>query len=240
MLESSSAIDYVVRGEGEATFYQLVLALEAGNLYPEILGLSFRNKDGSICVNDDGPLIENLDLLPFPIRYNASYIAKADRSVSVFTSRGCYGRCSFCALRSFLPTWRARSAVSICDEIEHLLSDHGARRFYFVDENFLGRCKAGYKRGMAFAEEVLKHKLDINFTFMCRVDDIEEMLFVKLKAAGLRQVNVGVESFATSSLKLYNKQIDKEAILRACSILRSLGIRANFGWIMFHPIVTPQ
>jgi len=238
LLEKYPEINYVVRGEGEETFYQLVLEVNQGNFSPDILGVSYRDGNGKIHINDPRPLVEDLDSLPYPMRYNAEYIAKADRSIYIFSSRGCYGRCSFCGLRNFLPTWRARSVASVCNEIEYLMSRFEAKRFYFVDENFLGRCQRGYTRGLAFAEEVLRRRLNIRFIFMCRVDDIREPLFSKLAQAGLEQVSVGVESFSDNSLKFYNKQISKAQIMQACTILHSTKVRAYFGWIMFHPLVT--
>ena len=85
-------VDYVVIGEGEHTFLNLVSHLESGD--PEAIqsldGLAFR-RDGRAVRTADAPAINSLDDLPDPARY-FNY-----RHLSL--TRGCAGNCNFCLHR---------------------------------------------------------------------------------------------------------------------------------------------
>ncbi|MFQ5911293.1 MAG: B12-binding domain-containing radical SAM protein, partial [Thermoplasmata archaeon] len=59
-LDDFPEIDYIVRGEGEATFVELIKALREGKDVAKVEGLSFKN-NGSIIHTPQRPLIENLD-----------------------------------------------------------------------------------------------------------------------------------------------------------------------------------
>ncbi|MCW3988016.1 MAG: cobalamin-dependent protein, partial [Candidatus Bathyarchaeota archaeon] len=89
-------VDMVIRGEGELTMRELV---QSGS--PEgVLGISYKDND-KVIHNPDRPLIEDLDSLPFPARHlrQHEYTSPIIRDVAIdelHTSRGCWGRCTFC------------------------------------------------------------------------------------------------------------------------------------------------
>ena len=64
-LEEYPEIDVIVRGEGEQTFAELVRHADRRSRFPEIKGISFRAED-KVIHNPARPLIEDLDLLPYP------------------------------------------------------------------------------------------------------------------------------------------------------------------------------
>ena len=95
-LLSHPQIDFVVRGEGETTMKELVIKGDAKG----INGISYKESD-KIIHNPDRNFIKDLDSIPFPARhirrYNYSLTLIPNREYDVLTtSRGCWGRCSFC------------------------------------------------------------------------------------------------------------------------------------------------
>jgi radical SAM superfamily enzyme YgiQ (UPF0313 family) len=58
-------IDFVVIKEGEATFRELLSAIEQHRGYSGILGLGFK-ENGELRINPDRPFLEDLDALPMP------------------------------------------------------------------------------------------------------------------------------------------------------------------------------
>ena len=134
-------VDYIVRGEGEQTFLNLLNILENKGDLTRLSGISYMNS-GIYHRNKDSIPPTNLDDLPFPARdlfplkkYNS--IMNGWQFTNLITSRGCPYNCYFCSSSRFGGIkWRSRSAKSIIDEIEHLSNSYGYKAFAFMDDNF--------------------------------------------------------------------------------------------------------
>ncbi len=119
-----NAIDFIVRGEGEYTFRDLVKCIEdeAYARLEDIRGVAFR-KDGEVVKTEDAEAIHNLDALPNPGRY-FSY-------QHVAATRGCPGTCTFCGSPQFWGTKvRFHSSNYFVEQLE-LLYKKGITFFYF-------------------------------------------------------------------------------------------------------------
>ncbi len=94
----------------------------------EIKGISYRNKQGVIVHNEDRPMIENMDSLPFvtPVykrdlvmeNYFIGYLKHP--YISIYTGRGCKSRCTFCLWPQTVGghTYRTRSVGHVIEEIK--------------------------------------------------------------------------------------------------------------------------
>jgi len=252
-----TGFDSVVIGEGEATFTDLLRALDAGDDWRRLPGLvdaeALRRRldagldaDGAAAAAEPTPrpLVADLDELPFPARDTLPEFTSRPRgAASVLRSRGCYGDCSFCDVRAFyaaLPgsAWRVRSAANVADEVEMLMRDHGIERIRFWDDNFIGPGRRGREAAEELAREFLRRRLKVPFSFECRVTDVDRDLFRLLKEAGLRKVFLGIESVVQRQLDLYNKKVTVEDNRRALRTLEELGLETTVGMIMFDPDTT--
>jgi radical SAM superfamily enzyme YgiQ (UPF0313 family) len=238
LLRENSSIDSIVRGEGEFTMSELTRALISGEDLRSIRGLSYRfgNK---VHENPRREVIGDLDSIAFPFRYNLEDIRDSGQSVSMSTSRGCQGGCTFCTLAFFTKKWRARSGKNVVDEIAELY-ERGVRRISFEDENFLGHCSDGLERALEFCDEMEKKRFPepISYKIMTRVDDLDENLLLRMKSVGLDNIFVGVESFNQRQLDLFNKRITPEQIGNFIGMLKKVGVSAYFSFIMFDPYAT--
>jgi len=237
LLEDFPEIDSVVRGEGEETFNELINRLESNESFEGVKGLSFR-KNGEIIVNPSRPLIEELDKLKWPARDYTDKVYTDRGAVSVVTSRGCYGNCSFCSIASFYAQnpgnkWRCRSPENVVDEIEYLKKRFGFKQFIFIDDQFIGPGEKGKNHAVGIAENILKRDIDVRFAIACRANNIEKSLFRLFKKAGLETVFIGVESGFDEGLKRFNKGITVEKNFRALEILDELDIEYKIGFIFF-------
>jgi len=239
LLHDVSALDSVVRGEGDLMFVELVQRVLAGEDWHGVPGVSFR-QDRAVVSTPPGPLVANLDDLPFPARDTAGIAIARSRWLRMSTSRGCYARCTFCSIRAFYglqggPAWRARSPENVVSEIASLMHEYGCERFQFNDDNFIGPGQRGKERAHGFADQVIRHGLGCQFVLRCRADDVERDLFLHLREAGLRAVWLGLESGNQRQLDRLCKATTVEGGRRAISILRDLGIRLAVYLIMFDP-----
>lgn len=229
ILVRSKAVDSVIVGEPEMPFADLA---SAGTCLRSVPGLAVRDGSGNIKRLKRRP-VDDLDILPFPVRTEALFRLP---EVNLLGSRGCYGRCTFCYVNSFYgqgSPWRWRSPENIGEEIDGIISDKGARDFYFTDPNFFGPGPRGQERALRIAS-ILKLR-NVRFGIEARVNDIHDEVIGPLVDAGLRHVLIGLESGKDDSLKRMNKMTTVAQNERALRILRKHGIEPNVGFIMFEP-----
>ncbi len=138
-------IDYIIRGEGEIAFVELLDALEKGRSPYHISNLGYQNPSGETKINPVRPLVQDLDTLPFPDReilytHNAFY--KSDVR-SVMASRGCPNHCSYCYNNKYHELYkglgkrvRIRSVDNVIHECRELRDRYDAKMIHFFDDIF--------------------------------------------------------------------------------------------------------
>jgi len=221
-LLSYPQIDTIVRGEGELTMKEFVKKGSPEN----ILGVSFKN-GGKIIHNPDRPLIEDLDSLPFPARHlrrhkYKDHMNKGGKELDVITmSRGCWGRCSFCCEPYMSKSrMRFRSPENIMKELFEIVSFHKGKSLQILvtDPHFMG----DPKRIDRLCDLLQKHKLDITFSVMTRVDSIVRYpeLVKKMCDSGILSYELGFESPNQKDLNNVKKGITLDMQEKAVKILR--------------------
>ena len=207
LMLSYPQLGIVVRGEGELTMRELV---EKDSL-EDILGISYR-RDGRIFHNEDRPHIQDLDSLPFPARHLRQYSYKAaDRKTDydvLTTSRGCYGRCSFCCEPSMSGGHlRCRSPENVMEEIVEMVEYHDGRALnvMLTDPNFMGNPK----RVERLCDLMQKHELNIKFHALVRPDSMaaNPEIVKKMCEVGIAFFEMGIESPNPEDLKTVKKGI---------------------------------
>lgn len=226
-------IDFVVRGEGEYTFLELIRILETHDIknFDKCLGLTFKS-NGNIISTPARPLIENLDELPFPVRefyVDKKKIRKPTVEGTIFATRGCPFECIFCASHIL---WtrkvRYRSMKNIIAEIEELKNKYDLRYIGFNDDSFT----ISRDFTLKFCAELIRRKIDIDWHCSTRIDLMTEEILTKMKKAGCIKVNIGVESGSDETLKRIKKGITKRQIIEGFEAAKKVGIFAG-AYIMF-------
>lgn len=205
-------IDHVVPHEGEEVLGDVVEALLEGRPLEGIPGLCHGGPDGPVIV-PPRPALQDLDALPFPdydvIDLDAyqgrvtmtSFLPRA-RTTSLFTSRGCYYRCSYCHT-NFGKKVRYRGVQNVVDEIQHLVEVQGVGELQIIDDIF----NADPARAIGIFDEVVRRGLQVHIAFPngLRADRMDEEFVQAAKAAGTYYWALAVE---TASPRL-QKQVYK-------------------------------
>jgi radical SAM superfamily enzyme YgiQ (UPF0313 family) len=237
-------VDSVVRFEGELTLLDLVESLVSHRDWHGIPGIAYRQGD-QIVASPLRPLVEDLDLLPFPHRQYEPNMVLGKKAMPLLASRGCSRTCSFCSIHMFYRAApgrivRIRKPSEVVREMKALHDERGISIFLFQDDDFPLFGPSWRRWALSFVEELRRHGLvgRIIWKISCRADVVEPELFSTLREAGLYLVYMGLESGSEEGLDVLNKEITVEQNLRAVSTLKSLGLMWEFGFMLFDPSST--
>jgi anaerobic magnesium-protoporphyrin IX monomethyl ester cyclase len=177
--------------------------------------------------------VRDLNSLPYPqwdqfdlSRFRYQIITNKGITLPMLGSRGCPYTCNYCPYL-VNSDYRVRTPESIVDEIEYLVGRHGIRGVSFRDPNLT----FDQERATAFAELLMARNLDIRWGMEARTDRLDPALIRLLYRAGLRSMEVGVESSNEETLRGNSrKAIPKKQQERIIDQCHKLGIRviANY------------
>ncbi len=228
----SPYVDAVIRGEGEFTFKELV------NEGPSegVLGLSFKD-NGNVIHNPDRDVIANLDVVPHPLREirPKRFGSKSnDYSLdTIFTSRGCRVKCSFCSNDMVNKNWRHRSPENVIEELKMIHSTKKRKIIKIWDANVL----TDVDRMERIVDLMFENNLT-NFKIWTesRTTDIirAERIMQKLHDIGLKHVSLGIESPNLETLKRIRKGTTPKTCEKAIEILNDYKIKIQGYLIIGH------
>jgi len=223
-------VDYIVRGEGEETLWELV----QGKDLTKIKGLVWR-KNKKVINNSDRVLIKDLNKIPFPawdmidphiypplgkIKVNDIDLTKETRYTIIF-SRGCMGCCTFCSSWKVWKGYRYRTGKNVADEVEMLVKNYHAKHIAFYDDTLTGN----REEIISFCKEIVKRKLKVAFHGTTRVDKVDKELLLWMKKAGFYEIAYGIESGSPAMLIKINKRTDLQKIFTAAKLTKQAKIR---------------
>lgn len=243
ILRRYPVVDYVVLGEGEYTFLELVDVLENGGDIKRIRGIAFRN-NGKIVRTSPRPFTQDLDELPIPDRslLEEEYYSEimglvgcSGKFTTMVTSRGCPFNCTFCACAAFSQRRvKFRSPENVVREME-LLQSQGYEEVGFVDDNLL----LDRKRIEKICDLLRKQKIKLDLWAEGRVDQASREMLTKFSRAGCRTIYFGMESSLQRVLDYYKKGTTPELNRKAVKNSREAGIENIIGsFIVGAPIET--
>jgi radical SAM superfamily enzyme YgiQ (UPF0313 family) len=238
-------VDYVILGEGESTFLELVNAVEKNHKIKNINGIAFRHSD-KVVTTPPMPSIENLDELPFPDRTLLEHnyysevvgvLGSSGKFTTMITSRGCPYACTYCACAAFSSRRvRFRFPESVVAEMEMLWSE-GYEEIGFVDDNlFVNR-----QRVEKICDLLKEKKIKLYLWAEGRVDHAPYEMLRKFALAGCKTIYFGIESSNQKVLDYYKKNISPELSRKAVRNCKKAGIENVIGsFIVGAPFETKE
>jgi len=190
ILKNTSNVDFIVIGEGEETFCELIGYLKTNKEdLSNIGGIAFK-KGNKIIFTGHRPLIQNLDSLPMPARHLTK-----KKMPFILASRGCYYNCSHCYIKNFYKNIRKRSLVNIVEEIKKL-NKLGFKKISFLDDIFLD----DYNKILKFCELIKKDNLNkLRFNAASKLEFIlkHPNILKELKDVNFSVINLGIPTVSS-------------------------------------------
>ena len=240
------AVDYIVRGEGEHTFREIVQYIDGNKnrvLLKDIDGISYKNPEGTVVHNKDRMLELNMDNFGMPRRDlldDKRYVYLGARVATLETSRGCPHNCKFCCIVLMWRnpgqpiTYRTKSTKRIMQEIYSI--DLKNDFIFFCEDNFTIKVK----RTREILNTIIRSGIQNRILLSCqsRVDSLyrNPWLIDLMHKAGMRQVFLGIESVHQQSLDAMNKKnLTPDKVRQVVSQLQDRGISIFGGVIIGFP-----
>ena len=211
---SVPGVDFIVRGEGDITFRELLRSIEAQSGYGHVTGLSYR--DGNGFHHNPARPVSSLDAESIRLPRRDARVLEGYRMLGrqvdiVETSRGCTFDCSFCSIIEM----RGRNFHTYnFDRVIQDIRDawmRGARCIFIVDDNitlniprFESLCKAIVDAGL--------HKIDYIVQAMTSsIANHGHTLAPLMRRAGFRYVFLGIENILDSDLQFLRARAKNQA-----------------------------
>ncbi|QFT88504.1 coproporphyrinogen III oxidase [Bacillus sp. THAF10] len=218
-LERLKDVDFIVLGEGEITFKQLLKELEGDGDFSSISGLAYRlNEENKI-----SPQRNKVDLkeLPSPYRFEEDLQALSKRVTYFETSRGCPFSCQFC-LSSIEVGVRYFDREKVKEDIRFLMKN-GAKTIKFVDRTF--------NISRSYAMEMFRFLIDEHlpgtvFQFEITADIMrpEVIDFLNKEAPkGLFRFEIGVQSTNDATNELVMRKQNFSKLSRTVTMVKDGG-----------------
>lgn len=200
-LKISDKIDAVARKEFDYIVRDIARALDAGDDYKRVNGITYRDGE-NIISNPDMPYITELDEIPFAAEFIKNHLNEKDYffaaatypEIQIFTGRGCMAHCNFCVYPQTMHghRYRLRSPENVVAEFEYIANNFpDVKEVVIEDDTFTAK----KDRVIQICELLIKKGLHRKLKWLCnaRVNlDLETMK--AMKAAGCHLIIPGIES----------------------------------------------
>ncbi len=238
-------VDYVIRGQGEDSFPELVNALTSGRQasLANIGGLSWKSADGVVHnPNRRFSLHDTGSVLPYhklgdPRRYLArTYLGR--RTVAHQAAIGCRYHCTFCGVAAMFGGMTALpTAARLERDLNYLKYEIGADSVQYFDHNFFDR-----EQDMVPLLEVMA-RMELPWWCFARSDallKLSESSWKLVRKSKLRMAYIGAESPSDSMLHDIRKGTRSDQTLAVTELCRRHGVIPELSFMVAPPQNTEE
>ncbi len=237
-------IDFIVQGEGEEAFLELVQALEGKKSLRTVKGIWYKDK-GQTKDTGTRPFVD-LNQQP-PLEYRLVDLKKYLRVISgvghlnFFTSRGCTYPCTFCFTGPFnSKRWRGMDSDLAVQRIKDFVQTYQVKGLTFIDNNFFTDIERGRRILKGLIREdlgIVISKISIRPDTLLQLNDDD---FALLEQAGCRRLTIAVESGSERIRVLLKKPVDVPDIRELNQRLKDSLFVPGFLFMMGLPTETKE
>ncbi|RPH58650.1 MAG: RiPP maturation radical SAM protein 1, partial [Acidobacteria bacterium] len=240
-------VDAVVSGEGDQVFPELVQRVLDRAPVAGLQGVRTRDSVASEFGKaqfSTAPPIRNLDELPYPdfgdyfAQFEASRYGREWQPNLFFeTSRGCWWgekmHCTFCGLNGATMAFRSKSPQRALDELVTLAERHPGCNVQVVD-NILDM---NYFK--TFVPELAARRVGLGLFYETKSNLKKDQIRL-LRAAGIRFIQPGIESFSDTVLTLMRKGVSGLQNIQVLKWCKELGVEPNWNLLFGFPGEPPE
>ncbi len=219
-LDRLPTVDFIVIGEGEETFKQLLSEIKGTKNFISIPGVAYQTIEGKNVINPQRNKL-NLQEVPSPFLFEEDLQHLPKRVTYIETSRGCPFSCQFC-LSSIEVGVRYFNKEKVKDDIRYLMKN-GAKTIKFVDRTF--NISRSYAMEM-FQFLIDEHLPGTVFQFEITADIMrpEVIEFLNINApVGLFRFEIGVQSTNDSTNELVMRKQNFQKLTRTVTMVKEGG-----------------
>lgn len=231
-------IDWLVRGQGEHTFAELLEVLKGRRNPESVAGLCFRKPDGSHHIGLERRWVGPAELPPPPYHkipvtdyLHPTFLGR--RSGVYQSSIGCPYGCNFCGVISvYGRREQIQDPSRTAEHLRHLVDTHGMDSVHFYDNNFF----LDDRQAREIADRFIP--LGIRWWVEARVDAVlrfTDETWKRLKQAGCTMIFFGAESGSDDVLRQMNKGITTDQTLEVARRTSQHGIIPEFSFVFGNP-----
>ena len=227
-------IDFVVLGEGERAFLNLLEALNGRINFDGLKAVAYRDKEGQPVIKSECSLLVPLNEVPFPDRTDLAledyyrygrhtiqrfedYEGQEIKVATLVATRGCVFNCSFCAAKKIWSGMRFRDSANVLDEMQWLKETYGIDHFSFNDDNLL----INRKFACELLQGIIERKLNIRWmTGGMSIRGLNEEMIRLALESGCLIFNLAIESANEDTLAKIRKPVSAEEAIRAVEMIR--------------------
>lgn len=227
-------IDFIIHGEPDLIFKDLIQSIQNKKSYSEIEGLSYRF-EGKICHNTIAGRVIYPNELPMPAfdllknnLYKEPFFPQPYGLIQ--SARGCPYQCNFC-VKSYGTKLTTLTPENIILQLEEYIRLFNIKAFRFIDDTFT----AIPSRVIEFCKLLVSKNLNLKWSCLARPDTLDEEMLVWMKKAGCSRLYIGVESGSQSIIHALHKKFNVDEALVNCSRAKNLGFELMGFFIVGHP-----
>jgi radical SAM superfamily enzyme YgiQ (UPF0313 family) len=227
-LKRCSAIDAVAVGESDIALAEYLEALQRRDVAAaaRVSGFAVRTSGGEVALNLRSRSSERTLFSPFadftelPLDGYLDY-RLGTRILPILGSRGCVGRCAFCAERRIWGNYRSRPPEEIVGEMEHQIKRHATEVFRFNDSLL----NADTDHLESLCDLLIERQMGVQWAGNARVHrNLSPPLLEKMRRAGCQQLWYGLESASPRILSLMRKDASIDTAARVIRDTKEAGI----------------
>ena len=216
-------VDYVIKGEGELPFRELLREIKKGrrlNAVNAPSNVAFRDGGRTVTSHVKKPFVD-MDELPFPdyrlVNIEDYFRHNPDRVFDYEPGRGCVYKCSFCySPVHYGPGGQSKTVDRIISDMERL-QGMGASHLFFVQDNFLNNAPLAKEICRAIAEA----RFDLTWNCYTTLPQMTEEMIRLLGRAGCVNAFTGIDAVNEDCQKEFLKKFYKgwgplERTLKCC------------------------
>jgi len=246
-------VDAVCVGEGEDAIINLATRISNGEGIENIENLWIRNRD-TIIKNNVRPLIQDLDLIPFPdfSNENKYFIERGTiaplsppvqrTNYSIMTSRGCPFHCTYCFNNIAQQIYKGKGTYVRRKSVKSVIEELIQARDLFKNLSYINFLDDIFTFDINWIKDFHKrYKQNVNLPFYCHIHPrfTDDEMITLLKDAGCLGMTMGLQTGSEESRHKYFERFESnEKIIESSQTLAKHRIKCTYDLIMDNPLET--